>query len=134
MIALGIAAVLAFSAAPQLSNPESILLTPAEQARANELARHLRCATCQGMSILDSPSSMARSQLTLVKQMVLEGKSDQEIRDFFEARYGEWALLEPRAEGSTWFVWLGPGLAFLVGLGIVFRMLARPGEVKPAPT
>ena len=134
MIALGLAAVLTLSAAPQLSNPESIVLTPAETARANEIARHLRCATCQGMSVLDSPSSMARSQLTLVKQMVLEGKSDQEIRDFFEARYGEWALLEPKVSGSTWLVWLGPGIAFLVGLFIVFRMLARPGEVKPAST
>jgi cytochrome c-type biogenesis protein CcmH len=71
---------------------------------------------CQGLSIADSNSSAARAQMDKVRELVSAGKTDTEIRDYFVARYGEWALLEPPARGMNWLVWLLP-LALLIGGG-----------------
>lgn len=102
-------------------------LEPALEARVQKLGDELRCPMCQGLSIADSSSSAARAQLDKVRELVAEGKSDQEIRDYFVARYGEWALLDPKAEGFNWFVWLGPIALVLGGAFVVLR------QVKAAP-
>ncbi len=111
--------------APQQAGSEP--LTPALEARVQKLGKELRCAVCQGLSVADSPSSMARAQLDKVRELVSEGKTDQEVRDYFIARYGEWVLLQPKAEGFNLLVWLGP-VALLLGGGYV---IAR--QVKRAP-
>ncbi len=97
------------------------------EARVQKLGKQLRCAVCQGLSIADSPASMARAQLDKVRELVVEGKSDQEIFDFFVARYGEWALLEPTTTGLNSLLWLMPVL-LLVG-GVIFVA----AQVKKAP-
>ncbi len=67
-----------------------------------------------------------------VRELVADGKSDNEIRAYFVARYGEWALLEPEAHGLNWLVWLGPVALVLVGVWVIARLLRRapqaPGE------
>ena len=96
------------------------------------LGKQLRCPMCQGLSIADSPSSAARAQLDKVRELVAAGKTDQEIRDYFIARYGEWALLEPPASGMNVLVWLLP-LALLVGGGLaIARTMRRPVPARRA--
>jgi cytochrome c-type biogenesis protein CcmH len=114
--------------APQQAGSEP--LAPALEARVQKLGKELRCAVCQGLSVADSPSSMARAQLDKVRELVSEGKTDQEVRDYFVARYGEWVLLQPKAEGFNLFVWLGP-VALLLGGGFIIARQVRP-EPKPA--
>jgi cytochrome c-type biogenesis protein CcmH len=97
-----------------------------------KLGKALRCAVCQGLSVADSPSSMARAQLDKIRELVSEGKSDQEIRAYFVARYGEWVLLEPTAEGFNWLVWLGPIALVLGGLVVIYLQVQR-GPQAPAP-
>jgi cytochrome c-type biogenesis protein CcmH len=109
------------------ARPMADLLTPEEEARVMVLGKQLRCAVCQGVSIAESPASMARAQLDKVRELVKDGKSDQEIRDFFVARYGEWALLEPTTNGLNKFLWVAPALMLLVGIFLIM------GQVKKAP-
>lgn len=110
-----------------------VQLSPEQEAQALKIGKNLRCATCQGMSVADSPSATARSQFQTVRELVAEGKTEQEIRDFFVSRYGDWALLEPKAEGIAWFAWAGPVLFLLAGLGVIGWAVARPGaRRKPA--
>jgi cytochrome c-type biogenesis protein CcmH len=112
-------------------------LAPAQEARVQVLAKKLRCAVCQGLSVADSPSSMARAQLDKVRELVSEGKTDTEIVDYFVARYGEWVLLEPRAEGFNWFVWLGPVALVLGGLFVILRQrqpLPEGAKASEAPS
>jgi cytochrome c-type biogenesis protein CcmH len=115
-----------------------------KEARVMRLGKQLRCAVCQGVSIADSPASMARAQLDKVRELVAEGKSDEEIYTYFIERYGEWVLLEPTKGGLNAVLWVGP-LA-LLGLGLVVIVLqskrkqvaapvaASPVEAAPAPT
>jgi cytochrome c-type biogenesis protein CcmH len=99
------------------------------EARVQALGKLFRCPMCQGLSIADSGSSAARAQLDRVRELVAEGKSDDEIRAYFVARYGEWALLEPAAHGMNWLVWLGPGALLLIGGFFIFRLVRR----RPRP-
>ncbi|WP_224249150.1 cytochrome c-type biogenesis protein [Hyalangium gracile] len=115
--------------APQKGGSDP-LADPALEQRVQKLGKLLRCAVCQGVSIADSPASMARAQLDTVRELVAEGKSDQQIIDYFVERYGEWVLLEPPKSGFNWLVWLGP-IALIVGGALV---ISRQIKRAPAPT
>lgn len=114
------------------------LADPRQEARVQMLGKQLRCPSCQGLSIADSPASMARSQLDKVRELVSAGRSDREVRDYFVERYGEWVLLEPKKEGFTLLVWLGPGVFLVFGLLLIFSLRRRvPPKATgkaPAPT
>jgi cytochrome c-type biogenesis protein CcmH len=114
--------------APQQAGSEP--LAPPLEARVQAVAKELRCAVCQGLSVADSPSSMARAQLDKVRELVSQGKTDQEIREYFVARYGEWVLLQPKAEGVNLLVWLGPVALLLGGAYVIARQVRR--EPEPA--
>lgn len=108
-------------------------LPPELEARAQTLGKGLRCAVCQGLSITDSPSSMARAQLDKVRELLREGRSDDEINAYFVARYGEWVLLEPVRNTSNALLWMGPGLLLVGGLlFIVFFLSRRRPALAPA--
>jgi cytochrome c-type biogenesis protein CcmH len=119
------------SYAPQQAG--SALLDPPREARVQALGKQLRCPMCQGLSIADSGSSAARAQMDKVRELVAAGQSDQEIRSYFVARYGEWALLEPPAEGMNLLVWVLPGLLLLLGLLAIARVVGRRGPGAPLP-
>ena len=120
--------------APQQAG--STPLEPQLEARVQSLGKQLRCVVCQGMSIADSPASMARAQMDVVRNLVQQGKSDEEIRKYFVARYGEFALLEPTHSASNMILWLGPAAFLVIGLGFVLaytmKHSARPS--KPETT
>ncbi len=118
--------------APQQAGSDP--LQPALEARVQKLGKELRCAVCQGLSIADSPASMARAQLDKVRELVAAGKTDDEITSYFVARYGEWVLLSPRAEGFNWLVWLAPALLILGGFAVIIRQIRRapPARVSNA--
>jgi cytochrome c-type biogenesis protein CcmH len=108
-------------------------LAPELEARVQALGKQLRCAVCQGVSVADSPASMARAQLDTVRELVAEGKTDKEVVDYFVARYGEWVLLEPTAEGFNWLVWLGPVALVALGGFVIWRQLqGGPPEAQPS--
>jgi len=124
--ALFLALTLGAYAPQQAGSP---LLDPPREARVQALGKQLRCPMCQGLSIADSNSSAARAQMDKVRELVAAGKSDQEIRDFFTSRYGEWALLEPPASGMNLLVWVLPLCLLLFG-GMAIARVVRP---RPGP-
>jgi cytochrome c-type biogenesis protein CcmH len=136
-IALGAVLLLASGQyAPQRAG-SAPLESKDQEARVQRLGKLIRCPVCQGVSIADSPSSMARSQLDKVREMVGAGKSDEEIKGYFVERYDEWALLEPKREGFNWIVWAGPVLFLLIGGAIIARQVKRgprPAAGGPAPS
>lgn len=119
------------SYAPQQAG--SALLDPPREARVQALGKQLRCPMCQGLSIADSNSSAARAQMDKVRELVAAGKTDQEIRDYFTSRYGEWALLEPPASGMNLLVWILPLLLLVGGGAAIARIMRRPVPAAPSP-
>lgn len=92
--------------------------------RAYELEQRLRCPTCQSVSIADSPSETAAAMRQEVEQQVVAGRTDEEVFDYFRARYGDWVVLEPPASGVTLLLWLLPAAGVGVAL-IVLTTLPR---------
>lgn len=127
--ALLISVVLAQGYAPPRQGQDP--LDAEREARVQRIGKLLRCAVCQGVSIADSPASMARAQLDKVRELVVEGKSDEEIFDYFVARYGEWALMEPRKSGVTLGLWVGPLLLLALGIFLIMRNTHQPVPGTP---
>lgn len=123
----GVAIVVAAAAWLASSGPRD----PSTRARAVEAT--LRCPTCQATSVADSPALAARQIRRVVEQQVQEGRTDDQIRAYFAARYGQWVLLDPPAAGPGLLVWLLPGAVLLLGtLALVRRALrAHGGPVSP---
>ncbi|HET6343200.1 MAG TPA: cytochrome c-type biogenesis protein [Gemmatimonadota bacterium] len=97
-----------------------IALTPAQEARAREIEGALRCPVCRSQSIRQSRSFMAEDMKRRIRELIVEGRSDEEIRAFFVERYGTWILLEPPKSGFNLAAWLLPGAAVLAGaVGLV---------------
>ncbi|MEZ5170436.1 MAG: cytochrome c-type biogenesis protein CcmH [Acidimicrobiia bacterium] len=95
------------------------------EARHEALTEELRCPTCQGLSVADSPSSTARAISDDVRRRIDEGQTDEEIRQAYVDRYGEWILLEPPGSGVGLLVWLLPVAGLLVGGGVLVVALTR---------
>lgn len=98
--------------------------------RVEELGQGIRCPVCQAESIADSPSTTALEMMDVVREQVEAGRSDDEIRAFFAARYGAWVLLDPGISLRTVALWTLPGLAAIGGVAILRRQLAAP-ETTP---
>lgn len=87
--------------------------------RAYELEKRLRCPVCTSVSIAESMSETALSMRAIVEEQVAAGRSDEQIIDYFRARYGEWVLLDPPLQGSTLPLWLLPLGAAAVGVAML---------------
>jgi len=87
----------------------------AQESRARDLSRELRCMVCQNQSIDDSEAPLARDLRLLVRERIAAGDSDAQVIDFLVARYGEFVLLKPRFESHTWLLWLLPPFALAGG-------------------
>lgn len=88
------------------------------EALTIKVASRLRCPVCQGMSVSDSPSKTAVEMKGRVRELVAQGYSEQQIIDYFVARYTDWVLLEPTF-ADHWAVWVVPGLGLGLGLAWV---------------
>jgi cytochrome c-type biogenesis protein CcmH len=104
---------------------EGALPDPAAEARAAKLASQLQCPVCQGQSIAASPSPMARQMKDLIRSQVSEGYTDQQVRDYFMSKYGEWVLLNPKPEGFNLLVYLLPVFGLLGGGAFVYTRVRK---------
>lgn len=125
---LGACLVLAASLAmAQPARPEAPpqFTSSAEEARFHALVSELRCVMCQNQSLADSNAQIARDLRGEVLDLMRQGKSDREIKDFLVARYGEFVLYRPQVESKTWLLWFGPALVLLAGGFIVVGIVRR---------
>ncbi|MFL5310184.1 MAG: cytochrome c-type biogenesis protein CcmH [Myxococcales bacterium] len=116
------------SAAPRglMDAPRSRPLTGAElEARTNDIGGLLRCPVCQGLSVADSPSSMARNMKAEVREKLASGYDQEQILAYFERSYGEFVRLDPPMRGVNWLVWFGPLAVLVVGGGVVAFAVKR---------
>jgi len=107
----------------------TMLPDPALQARYSALTHELRCMQCQNQSIADSPVGLASDLRAQVRDMLLAGKSDDDVRDFMVARYGEFILFRPRLSARNAWLWLTPLVLLLIGAGAAVRILRQRGRL-----
>ena len=98
--------------------------------RVEQLGQGIRCPVCQAESIADSPSTTAQQMMDVVREQVAAGRSDDEVRAHFSARYGRWVLLDPGVTGQTLALWVLPLFVAAGGIAVVRRQLA---DEEPTP-
>jgi len=99
--------------------------TPALQSRYLSLTHELRCMQCQNEAIADSPVDLAADLRRQVHDMLIAGKTDDDVRNFMVARYGEFILFRPRMSLRTAWLWLAPGVLILVGAFVAVRIVQQ---------
>jgi cytochrome c-type biogenesis protein CcmH len=105
------------------------------QDRVTDVARTIKCPTCQGESVADSNAEVSKAIRRDIADRVTQGQTDEEIRAYYVSRYGEAVLLTPSASGATAAIWVLPVLfvaGAVAGLVVVFRRWRRRPDVHPS--
>jgi cytochrome c-type biogenesis protein CcmH len=119
------AALLLVLAAPAFAQ-EQQLADPALEQRARDLSHEIRCVVCQSQSIAESDADIASDMRGLIREQIAAGRSDQEIRDYLVARYGDFVLFEPPFKATTYVLWIGPfALLLAAAIRVIFYFRRR---------
>ncbi|MFZ1988659.1 MAG: cytochrome c-type biogenesis protein [Alphaproteobacteria bacterium] len=131
-----IIAALALASLPALAiEPEEQLKDPKLEARARALSQELRCLVCENETIDMSQAPLAADLRLLVRQRILAGDSDAQIRKLLTDRYGEYVLFRPRFDARNAVLWIGPfALLLLVGYVLVMRSRGAVPNTQDALT
>tara|TARA_Y100001980_G_C14331918_1_gene148990 strand:- start:116 stop:484 length:369 start_codon:yes stop_codon:yes gene_type:complete len=95
----------------------------------NKVFKNLRCLVCQGQSIADSNSDFALTLKMVVKDLIDQGKTEDEIYSFLSNKYGDWILYNPPFNSKNFMLWAIPYLALVFG-GIIIVYLIRKRSKK----
>ena len=98
---------------------------PVLQARYEALTHELRCMQCQNESLADSPVELAADLRREVRDMLLAGKSDEQVRSWMAARYGDFILFRPRYSWRNAWLWGAPVALLLVGAWVSWRVVRQ---------
>lgn len=104
--------------------------SPAQEARFHALTAELRCVQCHNQSLADSDALIARDMRRQVLELMQQGNSDAQVKDWLVQRYGQFVLYRPRWQGSTLWLWIMPLLLLAGGAVLVWRTVRR----RPAAT
>ncbi|MDQ3503145.1 MAG: cytochrome c-type biogenesis protein CcmH, partial [Actinomycetota bacterium] len=100
---------------------------PTSRAQVDAVAATIRCPTCQGLSVKDSPSVLADGSRQIIEEQVAQGRSADQIRQYFVDRYGDYILLSPDPAGPGVAVWVLPAVV-LAGAGALVLRWQRRGR------
>jgi cytochrome c-type biogenesis protein CcmH len=120
-----LAALAAVSSSAIAAAPEVPLADPALEARAQGLAREIRCVVCENEPVALSSADIAVDMRAAIRERIKAGDSDQQVRRFFATRYGEFVLLRPRVGFETLALWGAPLALLLLGGGALLVMSRR---------
>jgi cytochrome c-type biogenesis protein CcmH len=103
----------------------------------NRIAKTLYCPVCPNTP-LDVCSTQACAQWrALIKEKLQQGQTEQQIRDYFVAQYGDVVLGAPPAQGFNWLAYILPAIGILLGAAIAWvtlrQWVIRRGDSAVAP-
>jgi len=111
----------------------SAVTDPALEKRVMAIAEELRCLVCQNQTIADSHAELAIDLKNQVREMLRQGKSEQDVKQYMVERYGDFVLYRPQVKSITWLLWAGPFGLLLGGLAfLLFKLRQRNRKVEAA--
>lgn len=100
------------------------------EARLKTLSNELRCLVCQNSTLADSSAPLAEDLRNEIRTLMLEGKTDEEIKAYLVARYGDFVLYRPPMQANTALLWIGPFVILLIGAITMFVVLKKRNRVE----
>ena len=104
-----------------LARPASAQESEPTDDQVNAIARQLYCPVCENIPLDVCPTQACVQWRETIRQMLAEGRSEEEIRQHFVEQYGARVLATPPASGLNWLVYVIPPLAFLGGAFLLLR-------------
>lgn len=105
---------------------------PAIEQRLIVISEEMRCLVCQNESLAGSRSDLANDLRREIRNLIKEGKTDDQIRSFMVERYGDFVLYRPPVKPITWFLWIGPFVILFVGIIGLMVYLRRRNQSVPS--
>ncbi len=93
----------------------------AEELRAIELFKEVRCLVCQGQTIHESNAELAEDIKKLIREKISQGETDRQIKEYLVERYGDWILMTPPLNSLTYILWSFPFLIMIIGAITIYR-------------
>tara|TARA_B100000959_G_C14510153_1_gene431000 strand:- start:73 stop:480 length:408 start_codon:yes stop_codon:yes gene_type:complete len=109
--------------------PNEILDNQKQELRARDISKNIRCMICQNQSIDESNAPLAKDLRILIRNKIIDGKSDEEIYKFLTDRYGDFILLKPPLKLNTLALWFLPFVFALIGIFILFSHNKKSGKI-----
>lgn len=125
------AAVSPPAAPPREARP--MATNPKVEARLAEISHELRCLVCQNESLASSHAELAEDLRREVRDLIVQGKSDSDIKTFLVERYGDFVLYRPEVKPVTWALWFGPFLLLLLAALVLGLYLRQRKQQVNAP-
>ena len=104
--------------------------TPSDD-QVNAIASQLFCPVCENTPLDVCPTEACHQWRDLIRQMLAQGKSEAEIKQYFVDHYGARVLAEPPATGLNWLVYIVPPAAFLVGVFLLYLAFRTWKQNRP---
>ncbi len=103
---------------------------PLTEQRLIVISEEMRCLVCQNESLAGSRSDLANDLRKEIRNLIQEGKTDEQIRTFMVERYGDFVLYRPPVKPITWLLWIGPFVILLAGIvGLLMYLRRRNQEL-----
>ena len=123
-LALGLAGLAPLCWAQQPA-PRAAAEDPALEQRVAGLAHELRCLVCQNQSLAESNAPLAVDLRNQIREQLARGASENDVRDYMVARYGDFVLYKPPLKATTVALWVGPFVLLVAGALLLWRRVAR---------
>jgi cytochrome c-type biogenesis protein CcmH len=107
--------------------------TPSDD-EVNAIASQLYCPVCENTPLDVCPTEACHDWRELIRQMLADGKTTSEIKQYFVDHYGARVLSEPPLEGFNWLIYIVPPAAFLLGIFLLiqaFKFMRRSEKTSP---
>ena len=98
---------------------------PTAQDRVSSISRSVKCPVCAGESVAESNAPASQEIRRQIAEQVQQGQTDEQIREYYAAKYGEAILLTPSASGVNALVWILPVVALAIGIAVLVIVFRR---------
>lgn len=105
-------------------------LSPELNDRYETLIAEIRCPKCLNTNIADSNAPISADLRNVVRELLVEGKSDQQIKEHLRNRYGSFILYDPPMSPQTLVLWVLPVVLVLIGVLVVLRLRSQTASIE----
>ncbi len=106
-----------------------VFASDAQKQDFEQLQKEMRCVTCPNQSVADSSAPVAKAMQEEIYSRIKQGQSQEAIRAYLLAHYGDFVSYRPQMKKQTWFLWLGPFIVMVTGT-VVWLNLSKRQRVK----